>query len=385
MGRASVPSGASTGTHEALELRDEEPEHYEGKGVTDAVDNVNNKINQEAQGMAVENQRYMDDWLVELDGTENKSALGANTILGVSLAFARAAAESQKLTLYEYISETFEIKHDVLLPRAMFNILNGGEHANWSTDIQEYMVIPRFESFAENLETASEIFHSLENILKEQGLSTNVGNEGGFAPDLESNERAFELIMDAITQAGFKPGEDVALGVDVAASEFFTDGQYKLRAEGKILTPPEWGKILEEWIYNYPIISVEDPFHEDAWQDWQGFLEDDANLLEQVVGDDLLVTNVTRIEKAIQLKACNALLVKLNQIGTLSETLDAMGVARAAGWQNIVSHRSGETEDTFIAHLAVGTGCGQIKTGAPSRGERTSKYNELLRIAEQLS
>jgi enolase len=329
--------------------------------------------------------------LIELDGTLNKSSLGANAILGVSLAFAWAAAASARKPLYAYINDIFT-NVELKLPRPMFNVMNGGQHANWATDIQEYMVIPvAFDSYRERLRVGVEIFHSLGKLLKDKGMSTNVGNEGGYAPGLSSNEEAFELLLIAIEKAGYAPGDQVAIGLDIAASEFVEengtgeeDDTYNLKTEQRKLPVGEWLELVGEWIHKYPIISIEDPLAEDSWQAWHGFLQNQQHSLEQVVGDDLLVTNVDRIKKAIELKSCNALLVKLNQIGTLSETLDAMRLSLDAGWKNVISHRSGETEDVTIAHLAVGTACGQIKTGAPSRGERTAKFNELLRIEREL-
>ncbi len=389
-GRAIVPSGASTGIHEALELRDEDKSRYGGKGVLEAVENVEKIIGTKIVGKEINSQKELDDLLINLDGTENKSKLGANAILGVSIAFCVATANYMQIPTYEYISKLFDVKPS--LPRPMFNVMNGGRHANWSTDIQEYMIIPMLKtSFAEHLRIGSEIFHALEKLLDKKGLSINVGNEGGFAPKLGSDEEALQLLVEAIETAGFKPGSEVCLGMDIAASEFFienkkgeSDDQYNLKTEKKILTKSEWLVKIQSWIKKYPIISIEDPFSQDAWYSWHDFLKSEENILEQVVGDDLLVTNVERIEKAMKMNSCNALLVKLNQIGTVSETLKAMRLAKSFGWKNIVSHRSGETEDVFIAHLAVGTGAGQIKSGAPSRTDRVAKYNELLRIEEEL-
>ena len=394
IGRAAVPSGASTGVHEALELRDGEQEHYLGKGVDHAVENVEVEIGEKMIGQTFESQAQLDEFLVDLDGTENKSRLGANAILGVSMAFAVSAAKSLGMPLYRFINELYG--GEMSLPRPMFNIMNGGKHANWSTDIQEFMVIPLHEkTWAERLEMGSEIFLNLEKLLKEKELSVNVGNEGGFAPKLSTNKEALDLIMEAIERAGFSPGEDVGLALDVAASEFYeeseiSDGvalvQYHLKTEDKKVSPEEWMSSLMGWVNDYPLISIEDPFGEDNWEFWTKFNTETANTnVEQVVGDDLLVTNVDRIERAIEANACNALLVKLNQIGSLTETLSAMKMAENAGWKNIVSHRSGETEDVFISHLVVGTGAGQLKSGAPSRGERTAKFNELLRIEEELA
>lgn len=386
-GRAAVPSGASTGTHEALELRDTESKRYLGKGVLKAVDNVVNVIKPALADKEIGSQQELDQMLLDLDGTSNKAKLGANAILGVSLAFAQAEAASKKIPLFKHLNSLGN--YQMKMPRPMFNIMNGGKHANWSTDIQEFMVLPlSTTSWSESLRMGCEIFLTLEKLLKSKGLSINVGNEGGFAPQLPSNKDALDLIMTAIEQAGYKPGTDVALGLDVASSEFAkeVDGKYTytLKTENRELSAEEWMNTLVSWTEQYPLISIEDPFAEDDWQSWAAFTAATKDKIEQVVGDDLLVTNVKRIERAVAEKSCSALLVKLNQIGTLTETLAAMKMASDAGWNNVVSHRSGETEDTFISHLVVATGAGQLKTGAPSRGERTAKYNELLRIAEQL-
>lgn len=394
-GRASVPSGASTGDHEAIELRDKNDKRYNNKGVLGAVYNVENLILPVLKGHEFDSLDDIDKKMIELDGTENKSRLGANAILGVSMAYAQAMATARNIPLYEYINEVYfdgRDKRKPSLPRPMFNIMNGGAHANWSSDIQEFMVIPtQNKDFRENLRAGSEIFHALESILKSQGMSVNVGNEGGFAPELSSNRDAFELIVHAIEDAGYTPGVDVSIGVDIAASEFFRankkgeqDDEYILKLDKKELLVSEWIHQIQEWVNEFPIISIEDPLSQDAWVSWHTFTKNMSGKLEQVVGDDLLVTNVERIRNAIDKKVCNALLVKPNQIGTVSETLSAMRIAEEAGWRNIVSHRSGETEDTFITHLVVGTSVGQIKSGAPSRGERTSKYNELLRIEENI-
>ncbi len=390
-GRAAVPSGASTGKHEALELRDGDMNRYRGKGVLKAVANVNKIIGPEVMEKKITTIEDLDKLMIDLDGTENKSNLGANAILSVSMAFIQAAAQAQDLYAYEYIAEIFQSKP--VLPRPMFNIMNGGAHANWSTDIQEFMVIPlEQESFSRALQTGSEVFHALQGILKEKGLSTSVGNEGGFAPKLSNNKEALDLIMSAIEKAGYKPGKDVGLGLDIAASEFFKpnkpgedDDEYILKTEDRVLGVADWMVEVESWIKEYPLVSIEDPLDEDAWRSWTEFVKDESNNLEQIVGDDFLVTNVERIQKAIETEACNALLVKLNQIGTVSETLAAIKLAHDAGWKTVVSHRSGETEDTFISHLVVGTGSGQLKSGAPSRSERTAKFNELLRIEEVFS
>lgn len=381
-GRASVPSGASTGTHEVLELRDADAQRYLGKGVLKAVNNVKTTIFNALNNKEFNSQRELDQFLIDLDGSELKSNLGANAILGVSLAFAKAVATSKGLPLFKYIAEIYN-NQNTKLPTPMFNIMNGGRHANWSTDIQEFMIVmPKFD-YKDQLRAACEIFLTLEKSLKEQGLSINVGNEGGFAPGFKNNEDALNQIQLAVEKAGYKVGEDVFFALDVAASEFYNaeNGNYKLKTEGKELAKEEWLLKLESWVNTYPFFSIEDPFAEDDWGMWEKFTAKFADKI-QIVGDDLLVTNVKRIEKAIPQKTCNALLVKVNQIGTLTETLSAMKMSQSAGWNNIVSHRSGETEDTTISHIAVGTGCGQIKTGAPSRSERTAKFNELLRISE---
>lgn len=384
MGRAAVPSGASTGTHEALELRDGDSNNYLGKSVLKAVDNVNTKIAAEIVEKEFESQEALDGALLKLDGTPNKSNLGANAILGVSLAYAHAMAKSRNIPLYKYVNEIYG-SPKMVLPKPMFNIMNGGKHANWSTDIQEFMVIIENRPYSEMLRAGCEIFLSLEKILKDKKMSINVGNEGGFAPGFKNNEEAFQVITEAITKAGYKLGEDVFFALDVASSEFYDaeKKKYILKTENKELTPEEWTNTLLGWIEKYPFKSIEDPFGEDDWESWSNFVAKTEGKL-QVVGDDLLVTNVTRVQKAIDEKAANALLVKVNQIGSLTETLNAMKLAENAGWKNVTSHRSGETEDVTISHIAVGTGCGQIKTGAPSRGERTAKYNELLRIEEEI-
>lgn len=390
-GRAAVPSGASTGSHEALELRDGDKKRFSGQGVLKAVKNIQTEIAPALISAGDLDQFALDKWMLDLDGTPNKSKLGANAILSVSLAFAWAASASLEQPLYTYISGLVG-NVQPRLPRPMFNIMNGGRHANWATDIQEFMVIPTAaEKFADKLRVGVEVFHALEKILKDKGLSTNVGNEGGFAPQVESNEAALDLVMQAIESAGYEPGKDISLGMDIAASEFYVenkpgeeDDEYNLARDKRKLPVGEWLELIGSWMSKYPIISIEDPVSEDAWNSWHNFLMNQQHNLEQVVGDDLLVTNVDRIKKAIDLRACNALLVKPNQIGSLSETLAAMQLAKDAGWNNIMSHRSGETEDVTIAHLAVGTGCGQIKSGAPSRSERTAKFNELLRIENRI-
>ena len=384
-GRSAVPSGASTGKHEALELRDGDMTNFFGKSVNKALYNINNIISKNLLDKNILSQSELDNILVDIDGTENKSNLGANSTLGVSLSFAHAMSASKKIPLFKYINELYG-KSDLKLPSPMFNIMNGGKHANWSTDVQEFMVIVKEEDYSKQLKGGCEIFFNLEKLLKTKGLSTNVGNEGGFAPGFKNNEEAFDFISLAVEKAGWKLGENVFFALDIASSEFYIseENMYNLKTEGKKLSGEEWLEKIILWTRKYPLISIEDPFAEDDWEYWNKLNSKIGNKM-QIVGDDLLVTNVNRIKKAINNNSCNALLVKLNQIGTLSETLDAMKTAQNAGWNNIVSHRSGETEDTTISHVAVGTSCGQIKTGAPSRGERTAKYNELLRISEILN
>ncbi|HEY6040728.1 MAG TPA: phosphopyruvate hydratase [Anaerolineae bacterium] len=381
LGRAAVPSGASTGVHEALELRDENKNRYGGKGVTLAVQNVNTVIADELVGWDALDQTGVDELLSSLDNTVNKSNLGANAILGVSLAVAKAGANSLGLPLYRYVGGV----NAHVLPVPMMNILNGGAHTNWqSTDVQEFMIAPTgAETFQEALRWGAEIYQALKTVLKEKKLSTNVGDEGGFAPALNSNAAALDVIMTAIKKAGYEPGKNVHLAVDSAASEWFDEGTYNLRIEGKKLKSDELISLYEEWLAKYPIISIEDGLAED---DWEGWAKLTARLGKrvQLVGDDLLVTNVERLRRGIQEHAANSILIKLNQIGSLSETLAAIELAHHAGWTAMISHRSGETEDTTIADLAVATNAGQIKTGAPARSERVAKYNQLLRIEEGL-
>ncbi len=376
-GIAGVPSGASTGAHEAHELRDG-GDRYGGKGVQKAVKNVNEEIADALAGIEADDQRLLDKAMIELDGTDNKSRLGANAILGVSIAAAKAAAESAGLPLYRYIGGP----NAHILPVPMMNIVNGGEHADSGVDVQEFMIAPlSAESFAEALRMGAEVYHSLKSVINAKGLSTGLGDEGGFAPSVDSTRAALDLIVEAIEKAGFKPGEDVALALDVASSEFFEDGVYKF--EGGEHSAEEMAKVYEELIAEYPIVSIEDPLQED---DWEGY----ANLTKtigdkvQIVGDDFFVTNPERLARGIKERAANALLVKVNQIGTLTETFDAVDMAHRAGYRTMMSHRSGETEDTTIADLAVALGCGQIKTGAPARSERVAKYNQLLRIEQEL-
>ena len=376
-GRAQVPSGASTGKHEALELRDGE-DRYNGKGVLKAVQNVNDIIAPEITGEDVLDQANIDRILIELDGTENKSNLGANAILGVSLAVAKAGADFLGLPLYRYIGGTGAR----VLPVPMCNIINGGKHADNNLDIQEFMIVPKgAPSFREALRYASEIFHTLKNILKENGYFTGVGDEGGFAPSLPGNEEAIKLIIQAIEKAGYRPGEDVYLAIDSAASSFYKDGKYHF--DGKVVSSEELIGIYKEWVDKYPLFSIEDGLAEDDWDGWVIMNRELGDKI-QIVGDDIFVTNIKRIKKGIEKNIANAVLIKLNQIGTLTETIDAINLTHRTGWKTIVSHRSGETADTTIAHLAVAMNTGQIKTGSLSRSERIEKYNELLRIEEEL-
>lgn len=382
-GRAIVPSGASTGVHEALELRDGEAERYSGKGVLQAVANVNTQIAELLMGWDGTEQRDIDLSLIELDGTENKSRLGANAILGTSLAVAKAASASLGLPLYRYLGGV----HAHILPVPMMNILNGGAHTGWqSTDAQEFMVMPLgAPSFAEALRWGTEVYHALKSVLKAKGYTTLVGDEGGFAPALSANIEAVELILEAITKAGYKPGEDLAIAIDPAASEFYDDKEkkYNLRTEGKVLSSDEMVDFWAGWVEQFPIVSIEDGLAQDDWDGWRAMTSKLGEMI-QIVGDDLLVTNPSRVKKGIEESACNALLVKLNQIGTLTETIEAVELCRSAGWRAVTSHRSGETEDTTIADLAVALNMGQIKTGAPARSDRVAKYNQLLRIEENL-
>ena len=382
MGRAAVPSGASTGVHEALELRDGEEGRYGGKGVQQAVENVNSTIADELYGWDALDQEGVDNFMLGLDGTSNKSHLGANAILGVSLAVAKAAADAVGLPLYRYLGGVSAR----MLPVPMMNILNGGAHTGWqSTDFQEFMVMPvGAESFSEALRWGAEIYQGLKKVLKGRGYSTNVGDEGGFAPALKNDEEAIEAILEAINTAGYAPGEDVMLALDPAASELWEDGKYRLRIQGRTLTSDQMVAHWQDWVNRYPIISREDGLAEDDWDGWVALTGAIGDRV-QIVGDDLLVTNVERLAKGIEMKAANSILIKLNQIGSLSETLAAIEMAKRAGWTAVVSHRSGETEDTTIADLAVAMNTGQIKTGAPARSDRVAKYNQLLRIEEELA
>ncbi|GAB4440404.1 MAG: phosphopyruvate hydratase [Anaerolineae bacterium] len=382
VGRAAVPSGASTGVHEALELRDGDDERYMGKGVEQAVENVNETIALELIGEYALDQEGVDAFMLDLDGTENKSKLGANAILAVSLALAKAAAESTEQPLYRYLGGVSART----LPVPMMNILNGGAHTGWqTTDFQEFMVMPvGASSFREGLRWGAEIYHNLKKVLKAKGYNTNTGDEGGFAPALKGgNNEALDVIMEAIGKAGYTPGEQILIALDPATSELYEDGKYNLRIEGKTLSSDDMVKLWEGWVNNYPIISIEDGLAEDDWDGWVNLVQAIGDRV-QLVGDDLLVTNVKRLAKAIEMKAANSILIKLNQIGSLSETIAAIEMAKRAGWTAVISHRSGETEDVTIADLAVAMNAGQIKTGAPARSDRVAKYNQLLRIEDEL-
>ncbi len=379
-GRAAVPSGASTGAHEAVELRDGDKKRYLGKGVLKALEAVNGEIFDAIGGMEAEGQIQIDETLIKLDGTENKSRLGANAILGVSLAVAKAAADANGLPLYRYVGGTSAR----LLPVPMMNIINGGVHADNPIDFQEFMILPvGAETFAEAVRIGSEVFHTLKKALKDAGHNTNVGDEGGFAPNLASADDALKFIMTSIEKAGYKPGEDVYLGLDCAATEFFKGGVYDMAGEGKKRQPEEMAKYLADLAARYPIISIEDGMSEDDWDGWKA-LTDAVGDKVQLVGDDLFVTNSKRLRDGIKRGVANAILVKVNQIGTLTETLDAVETAHKAAYRAVMSHRSGETEDSTIADLAVATNCGQIKTGSLARSDRTAKYNQLIRIEEEL-
>lgn len=380
-GRAAVPSGASTGVHEALELRDGDKSRYGGKGVLKAVEAVNNEIADALFGMDALDQAGVDAEMLMLDGTPNKNKFGANAILGVSMAVARAAAESVGLPLYRYLGGVSA----KTLPVPMFNIMNGGAHANWQgTDFQEFMVAPvGAPNFREALRWGSEVYHTLKSVLKDGGYSTGVGDEGGFAPALKKNSDAVELILKAIEKAGYKPGEDIALALDPAVSEIYDEGLYNLRTEGRKVTSAELVDIWKSWAEKYPIVSLEDGLAEDDWEGWRLLTQTLGDKI-QLVGDDLFVTNVERIERGIKEKCANSVLIKLNQIGSLTETIAAIQMANKVGWTAMVSHRSGETVDSFIADLTVAMSTGQLKTGAPARGERVEKYNQLMRIEEEL-
>ena len=378
MGRACVPSGASTGEREALEMRDGDKSRFNGKGVLNAVSNVNTVLRDNLIGMDVTKQKEIDYKMLELDGTKTKSKLGANAILGVSMACLKAAAKACGKELYEYVG------NGKTLPVPMMNIINGGAHADNSLDFQEYMIIPQRDTIHERVRVGAEVFHSLKNVLKEKGYATSVGDEGGFAPNLKTNKEGFELITEAVKRAGYEPGKDVCYAIDVAASEFYSDGKYNLVGEGKVLSTDELIKYYEDLVNTYPIISIEDPVDEN---DWEGFSKVTELLGDriQLVGDDLFVTNKECLQKGIDNKAGNAILLKVNQIGTITETLETIELAKAHNYKTVISHRSGETEDTTIADLAVGLDLGQIKTGSMSRTDRICKYNQLMRIEEELS
>ena len=378
IGRAAVPSGASTGEREALELRDGDSNRYLGKGVLKAVENVNGPLRDLVIGMDASNQKALDYAMIELDGTETKSKFGANAILGISMAAMKASALASGMPLYRYVGE------GKTLPKPMMNIINGGAHADNKLDFQEFMIIPQRDSIRERLRVGAEVFHNLKKVLNEKGLATGVGDEGGFAPDLKSNSEGFDLIIEAIKRAGYEPGKDVCLGIDVAASEFYKDGKYNLVGEDRILTTDELIDYFEELVTKYPIISIEDPVDENDWDGFRKITERIGDKI-QLVGDDLFVTNKKCLQMGIDNHAGNAILLKVNQIGTITETLETIDLARKNGYATIISHRSGETEDTTIADLAVGLDLGQIKTGSMSRTDRICKYNQLLRIEEELN
>jgi len=380
VGRAAVPSGASTGMFEAVELRDGDIKNFNGKGVLKAVDNVNFFIAEELIGMNVFDQVLIDKTMINLDGTKNKEKMGANAILGVSLACAKAAAENLGLSLYQYIGGV----NSKVLPVPMMNIINGGKHADNNVDLQEFMIMPAgAPSFSEALRMSSEVYHSLKGILKSKGYDTGVGDEGGFAPNLKSNEEAIQVIVDAIAKAGYIPGKDIFIALDPASSEIFENEKYNLAGEGKVLTPQEMVDYYVDLVNKYPIVSIEDGMAEEDWEGWK-LITDKLGHKVQLVGDDLFVTNTERLEKGIKMGVANSILIKLNQIGTLTETLNAIEMAERAGYTAVISHRSGETEDTTIADLVVAVNAGQIKTGAPARSERVAKYNQLVRIEEEL-
>ncbi|MFC2159871.1 phosphopyruvate hydratase [Actinomycetota bacterium] len=380
VGRAAAPSGASTGAFEAVELRDGDKKRFMGKGVLKAVDNINSIIAPELEGMDALYQREIDQIMIDLDGTENKSKLGANAILGVSLSAAKAVALSLQMPLYRYLGGI----NGHILPSPMMNILNGGEHADNSVDLQEFMIMPLGAlTFSDGLRMGAEVFHNLKKVLGKDGLNTAVGDEGGFAPDLKTNEDAIKYIIKAIETAGYKPGKDIFIALDPASTEFFEKGKYNLKGEGKVLTPDEMVDYYADLVEKYPIISIEDGMAEEDWDGWKKLTEKIGDKV-QLVGDDLFVTNTKRLKKGIEMGVANSILIKVNQIGTLSETMDAIEMATRAGYTAVISHRSGETGDTTIADLVVGLNAGQIKTGAPSRTDRVSKYNQLLRIEDDL-
>lgn len=380
MGRAAVPSGASTGVHEALELRDGETTRYSGKGVRKAVENVNNTIAPEIIDLDAVDQVYIDTKLLELDGTDNKKTLGANAILGVSLACAKAAAEAMELPLFQYIGGVAART----LPVPMMNVLNGGSHADNNVDFQEFMLMPvGAPNFSEALRMGAETFHVMKKLLREKGYSTGVGDEGGFAPDLGSNEEAIQVVMEAIEKANYEPGKDIAIALDPAASEFFKDGKYHVKGDDKVFSPDQMVEYWAGWVDKYPIVSLEDGLAEDDWDGWAKLTSTVGDKV-QLVGDDIFVTNRKRLQRGIETGVANSILIKLNQIGSLTETLQTIETAKCAGYTNVISHRSGETEDVTIAHLAVATNVGQLKTGSLCRSERVAKYNELIRIEEEL-
>jgi enolase len=380
MGRAAVPSGASTGSREAIELRDGDMSRYGGKGVLKAVEHINTEISESVLGLDASEQAFLDKTLIDLDGTENKSRLGANAMLAVSMAVARAAAEESGLPLYRYFGGMGKMQ----MPVPMINVINGGEHANNNLDIQEFMILPiGAPSFREAVRYGAEVFHALKKILGERGISTAVGDEGGFAPSVASHEEAIQLLLQAIEKAGYTAGEQIAIGLDCAASEFYKDGKYQLDCEGLKLSAEEWTSMLASWVDKYPIISIEDAMHEGDWAGWKHLTEVLGKKV-QLVGDDLFVTNPRILKEGIDKGIANSILIKVNQIGTLTETFEAIEMAKRAGYTAVISHRSGETEDSTIADIAVGTNAGQIKTGSMSRSDRIAKYNQLLRIEEDL-
>ncbi len=384
-GWAAVPSGASTGKYEAVELRDGDPKRFGGAGVLKAIENVNTTIQSAIKGFDAANQKKLDQTMIELDGTENKAKLGANAILSVSLSVARAQAKYEKKPLYVYLSKfNPDFKGEYTMPLPMFNVLNGGKHGNWASDIQEYIIFPTgAKNTQDSIRMGAEVYHVLKSVLKSKGYAVAVGDEGGYAPQFNSNEEPFQILMEAIQKAGYIPGVDISLGIDGAASEFYQEGKYHLKKEGLVLSTDELVEFYINLWKKYPIVSMEDIFDQD---DWEGFkkLYQKTEEKMQVMGDDLFVTNIKRLQKGIDEKTCNSILIKLNQIGTLTETVDAILMARKAGMTAIVSHRSAETEDTFMADFVVAMGTGQIKTGAPARGERTAKYNQLMRIEREL-
>lgn len=380
LGRAAVPSGASTGSREAIELRDGDKKRYLGKGVLKAVTNVNNVIAPKIVGMDPSKQKQIDALMIKLDGTENKAMLGANAILGVSLAVAKAAALDKGVSIFKYLGGNNALR----LPVPFLNILNGGKHADNNVDIQEFMIVPKgARSFSQALRMAAETYHTLKSVLKSKGLSASVGDEGGFAPDLSSNEEAIQVILTAIEKAGYRPGKDISIALDTAASEMIEDGKYILRADNRRLTSEEMVKFYEDLVSKYPIVSIEDGLSEDDWDGWK-ILTKRLGKKVQLVGDDIFVTNPKILAEGIKQRVANSILIKLNQIGTLTETLETVEMAKKAGYTCVFSHRSGETEDAFLADVAVATNAGQLKTGAPARSERTAKYNQLLRIEEEL-